>query len=91
MTDDEARRRYEGRLQVAAGALICGLCGSCTALYAGSSILAFLGLVTDEFGVSVIVLPTSLIVGGIPTLIGALMVRKGLRRLSAPQRGKLLT
>jgi hypothetical protein len=81
MSDDDARRRYGGRLRVAVGALVCGLCGSCTAFYAGYSILAFLGLAPDEFGASVIVLPTSLVIGGLPTLVGVFLMRSGLRRL----------
>ncbi len=81
MIADEAQRRHAARQTIAIGALVCGLCGSCTAYFVVGSILAFLGLVTDEFGVSVIVLPVSLVFGGSPTLIGALMIRSGLRKL----------
>jgi hypothetical protein len=64
---------------IAIGALMVTLCGGCTAYFLGS--LAWASIVRDPgSGAVPFILPGVLIVGGIPTLIGALVLRSALNR-----------
>lgn len=78
---DSAHGDWKIRLRVAASLLLCVLAGSCTAYFSGYSTLALLGLAKDEFAVSPVVLPLSLVIGGVPIVWAISGLRSALRDL----------
>jgi hypothetical protein len=58
------------------GGMIVALCGSCTGLFLGGAAWSMLRG-ADEEGLGVVVIITAVVIGGIPTLIGALLFRWG--------------
>lgn len=71
--------KFIGAALMAVGGLIAALCGTCTVLFAGASIM-------DSFrhpGDLISILLLVGVVGGLPTLIGVLLFRWG-RRLRTP-------
>jgi hypothetical protein len=71
---------------IATGVMIIGLCGTCTAFFDGNIIRGLLTPTTaynDEAGIGWFALFVSVFVGGLPILIGALLLRSGLRRYRA--------
>ena len=76
---DPVRRFLAGAL-MAVGGLIAGLCGTCTAATLGFGVVDAFGGSTgvgDLLGAAVFLA----LIGGVPTLLGVLIFRAGLRRL----------
>lgn len=76
MTED-SRSFLTGAL-IAAGGLMVALCGTCTVAFAGPAVWAIATHRNDYMAPVVIMFAA--VLGGIPTLIGALMLRSGLKR-----------
>lgn len=70
-------RRLLGSAMVAVGILMASLCGLCTLLVGGSGLIASVHY--GGWGEAAPMLALALLVGGVPTAIGALLVRSGLR------------
>lgn len=76
MTED-SRNFFTGAL-IATGGLMVALCGTCTAAFAGPALWALATHKNDYMAPVVIMFAA--VLGGIPTLIGALVLRSGLKR-----------
>jgi hypothetical protein len=77
--------KFIGGALMAVGGLIAALCGTCTLIFAGASVMDSFRNPGDLLSILLLVG----IVGGLPTLIGVLLFRWGrrLRRPTAPTRG----
>jgi hypothetical protein len=81
VTDDS--RNFATSALIAAGLLMTALCGTCTAYFIGGPLWALArGDIAGAYLWPVVVVG-ALTVGGIPTLIGALILRSGLKRRRA--------
>jgi hypothetical protein len=69
---------------IAAGIMIIGLCGTCTAALDGNIIWQMLRAGSDEGGLSGLILFVSAFVGGLPILGGVLLLWIGLKRYRGP-------
>lgn len=71
--------RFLAYALITVGGLMTLLCGTCTAVVVGGALLGIATRAPEAYvlpGVLVVAVP----LGGIPTLIGALLLRAGLRR-----------
>ena len=73
---DRRQDRFFGALLMAIGGLIAGLCGSCTATFLISALGNLSAYPGDSLGLMALVL----VVGVMPTILGLLVFRAGLRR-----------
>lgn len=80
----EETGRFVGAGFIAAGIVIVALCGSCTAYWVGGFSWSIVTR-SYESGLAAIFIPIALVIGGVPTVFGALMMREGLRRRAAPK------
>lgn len=82
MTD--AVRRFWSGLLIVVGGLMTALCGTCTAFYVVAGIVDASHPGPENYGG--VVLVAALILGGLPTLVGVLLLWWGLRlrKASAP-------
>lgn len=78
--------KFWGGLLVAAGALITATCGGCTALVFVAGIPLLLDTVTKGDFSILATLPI-LLIGIVPTVVGVLMFRAGLKRFRPPPPG----
>jgi hypothetical protein len=69
--------QFFGVLLIAAGALVAGLCGLCTIAIIGVSVSTPGGSGPQSYGGGGMI-PVALLIGGIPTLFGCLMVWAGI-------------
>lgn len=76
-------RRFLGGFLMAAGALIAGLCGTCSAAYVVVGVTEALRY-PDGAGMAVSLGAVAL-VGGVPTLVGVLLFRAGWRHFRGPK------
>ncbi|TAJ74598.1 MAG: hypothetical protein EPO51_00645 [Phenylobacterium sp.] len=77
---DRTTRFVAGGL-VAVGGLMVLLCGSCTLIFGGGGLIGLLR--GEDAGLSGFILGTALIVGGLPTGAGLLLLVNGLRSWKA--------
>lgn len=73
---------FAGNFMVAIGVLIIFLCGGCTLAFSLPMLIQAISSGSAK-GLGYLMVP--LIVGGLPTLIGVMMVRAGLRRRLRPK------
>ena len=71
---DKVTRFVAGAL-VAVGGLMVLLCGSCTLVFGGGGVIALVR--GEDAGLSVFILGVALIVGGLPTAAGVMLVMNG--------------
>jgi hypothetical protein len=75
--------KFFGVMLIALGGLMAGLCGLCTLVVAGVS----LSLPQDQQGYGGGgMIPVALIIGGVPTVFGAVMIWAGIAVLRAANR-----
>lgn len=77
-----ATRTFWAWVLILAGGLITALCGTCTAVYVGGSFFDLLR--GGDVGLVAFIVVSALVVGGLPILVGALLLRWGLK-LRAPR------
>ena len=84
VTDQNSTQRFFGAALITVGVLLAVLCGTCTALFGGMSLIQIIAGhgAEGEFNANSI-LPFALIVGAPPTLLGAALIYVG-RRLRRP-------
>jgi hypothetical protein len=77
MTDDA--RSFWALSLITMGGLITALCGSCTAYFVGNAVLALIHGGYDA-GFAPFVLVIAAVLGGVPTLLGVLLLIEGFRQ-----------
>jgi hypothetical protein len=77
VTDDTGR--FWALSLITVGGLITALCGSCTAYFVGNAVVALIRGGYDA-GFAPLVLIMAAAIGGLPTLLGILLLIAGLRR-----------
>lgn len=80
MTEGPGRNVFTWAL-IAVGALITTLCGLCTLSFAGMGLLE-----RDSSEYGGMVLAFALVIGGVPTVVGALILAWGVRRRASRRR-----
>ncbi len=75
--------QFFGALLIIAGVLIAALCGLCTVVFIGASVAAPSG--GQEFAGDGMI-PVALLLGGVPTVIGCLMIWAGIALIRAGRR-----
>lgn len=76
-------RRFWSWLLIMVGGLVTALCGTCTAFYVVAGIVDASHPGPENYGGAVLV--AALVLGGLPTLVGALLLWWGLRLRRAPR------
>jgi hypothetical protein len=74
--------QFFGVLLIAAGVLVAGLCGLCTIAIIGVSVSTPSGTGPQDYGGGGMI-PVALMLGGIPTVFGCLMIWAGIVLLRA--------
>jgi hypothetical protein len=77
---DKVTRFVAGALIAVGGAMVL-LCGSCTLIFGGGGLFGLLG--GEDAGLSGFILVTALVVGGIPTVAGVILLLNGLKSWKA--------